>query len=380
VEEKHHPEFYLLLATSTLSMMMLVSSIHLLTLYICLEISSYSLYILTYLRKGKRIGLEAGMKYFVIGSVTSAIMLFGFVLLYSTAQSAYLADLGRFIPEHIGSPVVLIGLILSLSGFLFKLAVFPFHLWAPDVYEGAPHQVAAFIATVSKVAAMAVLMRLVNLAGGLSQNFTYYLIFLAVVTMTLGNLAAIAQKDFKRLLAFSSVAHAGYILIGILSQNAIGQQGIIFYAVSILIMKYTCFLVLIYVAEDGRNIEILQLAGLHRRSPLLALALLLALFGLAGIPPTIGFTAKLLIFMAAMEKGFLFLVILAMINVVISLYYYLQVLKAAYFLEPEQQLPALNVPLPIKILTIGLIFLIVAVGVYPYYLIQIARFMLPNLT
>jgi NADH-quinone oxidoreductase subunit N len=197
------------------------------------------------------------------------------------------------------------------------------------------------------------------------------LIALAILSMTAGNLAAIAQKDFKRLMAFSSIAHAGYLMIGILCLTPAGYAGAGFYAVAVLFMKFTCFMVMIKVAADGRNLRIDELAGLHRRAPLLAMALMLALFGLAGIPPTIGFTGKLLIFKAAMEKGYLFLVVIAMINVVISLYYYLMVLKAAYLDEPAVPAPDLALSMPGRILALAMIVVIVAVGFYPTALMDL---------
>jgi NADH-quinone oxidoreductase subunit N len=191
--------------------------------------------------------------------------------------------------------------------------------------------------------------------------------------MTVGNLSAVVQKDLKRLLAYSSIAHAGYVLIGILSMSPVGYSSAIFYALSLLMMKFTCFLVVVKVADDGRNLDIEHLAGLHRRSPILALALMMALFGLAGIPPTIGFTGKLMIFTAAMQKGYFALVLIAMINVVISLYYYLLVVKAAYLLEPGKELSDLKISPPIKVLTGLLIFGIVAGGIFPNYIVELSR-------
>ncbi len=372
VDESRHSEFYFLLALCTLAMMLLVSCVHLLAIYIALELSSYSLYVLVYLRRGYQKGLESALKYFIMGAASSALMLFGFALVYGTGQSAYLVDLMRDLPGRINEPVVLIGFILALSGFFFKLAVFPFHFWAPDAYEGAPHQVSAYIATASKVAAIAVLIRIIALSGGQSDRLAWFLIVLSVASMTVGNLAAIAQKDLKRLLAFSSVAHAGYVMIGILSLTALGYASAVFYGMSLLVMKFTCFMVVVKASENGRNISTGDLAGLHYRAPVLALALLLALFGLAGIPPTMGFTAKLLIFTAAMKQGLLWLVIAAMFNVVISLYYYLQILKAAYFIEPEGQPPPIVVSTPLKLAAIAMILLMVAGGVYPGPVIDLA--------
>jgi len=373
IEERLHPEFYFLLNICTLAMMMLVSSVHLLTIFVALELSSYSLYTLVFLRKGRDRGIDAGIKYFLIGASASAMMLFGFALLYGSIQAAYLVEILKILPGVINRPMVIIALILLLSGFFFKLAVFPFHFWAPDVYESAANQVTTYIATASKVAAIAILMRIVALSGGGSTYLVHVLVTFSIVSMTLGNLAAVVQKDLKRLLAYSSIAHAGYVLIGILSMNADGYAGAIFYALSLLMMKFTCFLVVVKVADDGRNLDIEHLAGLHRRSPILAMALMLSLFGLAGIPPTIGFTGKLLIFTAAMQKGYFTLVLIAMINVVISLYYYLLVVKAAYLLVPGKELPDLKVSPSIKVLAGLLILGMVGGGIFPNYIIELSK-------
>lgn len=373
VNRRFHPEFYLLLFACTLAMMMLVSAVHLLTIYVALELSSYSLYILVALQRRQETGLEASLKYFLVGVCASAVMLFGLAVLYGSVRAVYLNELVQVLPAAIDRPLVVIGLLLSLGGFFFKLAVFPFHFWAPDVYQGAPNQVAAFIASASKVAAVAILMRFVAVGSGGSTHLAQALVALAIVSMTVGNLAAVAQKDFNRLMAYSSIAHAGYVLIGILCMDAAGYAATIFYALSLLLMKFTCFLVLVKVAGDGGSLQIDQLAGLHRRSPLLAMALMLALFGLAGIPPTIGFTGKLLVFVAAMQHGYFTLVLIAMINVVISLYYYMLVVKAAYLLEPPNDPPALSVSPSVKFLTGTLVTAMVVIGVFPTYVIALAR-------
>jgi NADH-quinone oxidoreductase subunit N len=371
VAERYHPEFYLLLFLSTMAMMLLVSSVHLLSIFVALELSSYSLYILVALRKDEQIGLEAGLKYFLVGIFASAVMLFGVALLYSTTNATYVTEMVRIIPGMLDTPTVVIGLLLTLCGFFFKLAVFPFHFWAPDVYQGAAHQVTAYIATASKVAAVAILMRMVAVSGDGSIYLVHVLVTLAIVSMTVGNLAALVQKDFKRLLAYSTVAHAGYVLIGILSMNSAGYMGAIFYMTAVLFMKFTVFLVIVKVADDGRNLAISHLAGLYRRSPLLAMALMVSIFSLAGIPPTIGFTGKLLVFIAALQKGYFTLVLIAMINVVISLYYYLLILKAAYQQEPEDVQPDIQLSIPVKVLTGALVVVMVVVGIYPHHLIEL---------
>jgi NADH-quinone oxidoreductase subunit N len=354
-------------------MMLLVSSVELLTIYISLELTSYSLYVLVALRKGYGIQTEAGIKYFLIGAATSAVMLFGLASLFGATHTTYVEELIRVLPGAISSPMAFIGLLLTLCGFFFKLALFPFHVWAPSVYQGAANQVTAYIATATKVAAIAILMRIVALSGGTSIYLVHVLVALAIASMTLGNLVAIVQKDLKRLLAYSAIAHAGYVLIGILSMKESGYAGAIFYALAYLVMNFTCFMVLVRVAYDGSNLRIVDLAGLHRRSPLLAMALMLGLFSLGGIPPTIGFTGKFLVFTAAMEKGYFYLVLIAMINVVISLYYYALVVKAAYLLKPEQELPRIQLSIPSRLLAVALVIVLVGGGIYPYYLYSLAK-------
>jgi NADH-quinone oxidoreductase subunit N len=373
VDSAHHAEGYFLLSVCTLAMMILASAVHLLAIVLALELSSYSLYLLVFLRRDSRWGMNAGLRYFLVGASASAIMLFGLAMIYGVTGALHIDRLIGLLPDLMDHPLVAAGLLLTLAGFFFKLAVFPFHFWAPEAYQGAPNPVAAFIAAVSKVAAVAILLRLISLAQGHGDLLARGLIAMAVVSMTLGNLAAIAQRDFKRLMAFSSVAHAGYLLLGMLCMTPAGYAGAMFYGVAVLLMKYTCLMVMTRVADDGRNLQIDELAGLHRRSPLLALALLLALFGLAGIPPTIGFAGKLMIFLAAMQKGYLVLVLIAMANVVISLYYYLLVLKAAYLDAPPHAVPAIKLTLPARLVALAMIALIVGLGFYPTPLLDVVQ-------
>ncbi len=373
IEDRNRHDFYVLLFLCTLALMLLVSGDHLFAVYLSLELSSYSLYILVGLRRNQDLALEAGIKYFLVGILSSAMMLFGLALLYASAQATTLSEMAPVLPGMIQQPTVLIGLLLTLGGFFFKLAVFPFHFWAPDTYQGAMNQVAAYIATASKVAAIGVLLRVVALAGQGSTYLVHVLVGLAIVSMTVGNLAAIAQKDVKRLFAFSTMAHSGYLLIGILSMNGAGYAATIFYALSILVMKFTAFLVVVAVSPEGENPQIRHLAGLHRRSPILALALMVCLFSLAGIPPTIGFTSKFLVFVAAMEKGFFTLVLIAMINVLISLYYYLLLIKAAYQVEPADEPKPLILSTSFRLLSVSLIAVILVAGFFPYPLIELAN-------
>ena len=371
IHEARHSEFYLLLATCTLGMMLLVSSLELLTLYVALELASYSLYALVPLRSGGGQQMEAGIKYFLSGIATSALMLFGLASLFAATQTTLISELILKLPALLNTPMAFIGLLLTLCGFFFKLALFPFHVWAPSVYQAAPNQVTAFVATATKVTAMAMLVRLVSMGDG-NTSLAHVLIALAIVSMTYGNLVALVQKDFKRLLAYSAIAHAGYSLIGILSMNPTGYAAAVFYALAYLAMTFTCFLVVVKIASDGRDLPITQLAGLHRRSPLLAMALMVGVFSLGGIPPTIGFTGKFLVFTAAMERGYFLLVLIAMINVVVSLYYYIHVVKAAFLLEPDEELPPIHLSAPATILTVVMVVFIVVGGIFPRHLFQLA--------
>jgi len=371
IHEEKRSEFYLLLTTCTLGMMLLVSSLELLTMYVALELASYSLYALVPLRSGGGQEMEAGIKYFLSGIATSALMLFGLASLFAATQTTLISELALKLPGLLNTPMAFIGLLLTLCGFFFKLALFPFHIWAPSVYQGAANQVTAFVATATKVTAMAMLVRLVSMGNG-NTSLAHVLIALAIVSMTYGNLVALVQKDFKRLLAYSAIAHAGYSLIGILSMNPTGYAAAVFYALAYLAMTFTCFLVVVKIASDGRDVAIVQLAGLHRRSPLLAMALMVGVFSLGGIPPTIGFTGKFLVFNAAMEKGYFLLVLIAMINVVVSLYYYIQVVKAAFLLEPVEELPPIHLSAPATTLTVVMVVVIVVGGIWPRYLLQLA--------
>ena len=376
IPERRHPEFYLLLGSCTLGTLMLVSSVELLTIYVALELTSYSLYILVPLRQGDGNQIEAGIKYFLVGAVTSAILLFGLASLYGAVGTTYVVKLINVLPGMIDGPIAepmaFMGLLFTLCGFFFKLALFPFHVWAPTVYEGAANQVTAFIATATKVTAIAVLMRLVASSGGGSTQLVYILVGLSIVSMTLGNLVAIVQEDVKRLLAYSAIAHAGYVLIGILSMDRSGYAGAIFYALAYLTMSFTCFIVVAKVAFDGKNLKIAHFAGLYRRSPLLALALMAGVFSLGGIPPTIGFTGKFFVFTAAMQQGHFLLVFIGMINVVISLYYYALVIKAAYLLEPEEDLPRIPLTFPTKLLAVAMVIVTIVGGIFPSHLYALA--------
>jgi NADH-quinone oxidoreductase subunit N len=216
-------------------------------------------------------------------------------------------------------------------------------------------------------------IRFIGFSGGESVFLKNTLVTLCVLSMTFGNLVAIIQKDVKRLLAYSSIAHAGYMLMGILSMTERGYASAIFYAAAYLVMNFACFMVILKISSDGRNLKIKELAGLHKRSPLLAMTLMLGLFGLAGIPPTVGFTGKFYVFAAAMEQGYLWLVIMGMVNATISLYYYLIVIKAAYLLEPVEEFPSIPMDSRYRVMSMALVVVMVYLGIFPDKFISLAE-------
>jgi NADH-quinone oxidoreductase subunit N len=332
-------ELPMFLAVSTAGMMMLVSATELLTIYVALELSAYPLYIMVALSRSRRSGSESAAKYMLQGMASSAVTLYGISFLYGTVGSTYLSAIVAKAPELAGMPLFWLGMGLALAGFLFKLAAFPFHFWAPDTYQAAPHQAVMFIATSSKVAAVALLVRLTGLMigndnGAGAASLHTALLVISVAAMTLGNLAAIAQKDLKRLLGYSAVAHAGYVLIGLQTFSPLGLTSSLFYVFGYLAMGFLCFLVVCEVGRDLNYVPIEALAGLHKRSPILALALLVGIFGLTGLPPTVGFIGKWFLFSAALEQGQFWLVLIAAANSAVALYYYMRIIRQAYLLPP----------------------------------------------
>lgn len=363
------PTFLLL---TTAGMMMLVSAVELLTLYVALEMSAYGLFILVGVgRMGPR-PMEAAAKYVLFGAAASALTLYGISLIFGATGTTYLSHIVLLPAATLGSPLFVVGVVLMLSGLLFKLAVFPFHSWAPDVYEGAPNEVVAFLGTASKVAAVGVIGRALTVVWHDPGHMVTLLAILSVASMTFGNLAALVQRDVKRLLAYSTIAHGGYLMIGFLVFSPTGIAATIFYSVSYMLMAFCAFAVVCVVAPDGRSPTFADLEGLHARSPFLGIVLLVGLFGLAGIPPTPGFAGKWFLFSAGLEKGHFFLVLVAAVNATVSLYYYLTVLKAAYFTSGENR-ETLDPSVPVVVATGGAAALSLAIGFWPGPVWDMAR-------
>ncbi|HDJ28238.1 MAG TPA: NADH-quinone oxidoreductase subunit N [Proteobacteria bacterium] len=376
VERQVKPEYYLFLTISSMGLVFLSSAVELLTILLSLEISSYALYVIIPLRRqdGFRIQMEAGIKYVLFGAFSTGITLFGISYIFGLTHSTYLTDLTKVIPGLLTSqPLAIIGMVMMLCGFFYKLAMFPMHFWTPDIYQGAANETTTFIATVPKVGAVALLIRLVFLVGVDVSQFTWVLAAFAVLSMTIGNLSALVQNDLKRLLAYSSIAHAGYVMVGILSVGELGTSSAIYYILGYVIMNLACFYAIYNLAPEGGNVTFADLKGLHRRSPLLAFTLGAGAFGMAGIPPTVGFTGKFVVFTAAIQKGFYALVILGVINAAISAFYYLKMVRAAYSQDDEQQQDKVSLGISAQLLGIALILAIVLIGIFPQSFIELAK-------
>jgi len=367
---EYEAEYFMFLGFSTLGLMMLVSAVELISLVIALEISSFSLYVVVPLRQAQtKAQMEAAMKYLFFGAMSTGIMLYGMGYLYGLAHSTYLSEIALKLPSVIHQPMAIFALLLVSAGFFFKLSLFPLHFWTPDIYEGSSNGTATFIATIPKLAAAALLIRLVQLAQGASADFTNVLMVLAACSMTIGNLVALVQKDLKRLLAYSGIAHAGYLMIGLVALSKDGYASVIFYSLVYLFMNLGAFYVILVLSRQGENLSVDHLAGLSRRSPLLALTLAAAAFALAGIPPTGGFTGKFFLLISAFQAGHLTIVIIAAVNTVISIFYYLNLVRMSYSREAASPEP-LSLSVTQKALCYLFLLVILYLGILPFGLLD----------
>jgi NADH-quinone oxidoreductase subunit N len=368
IRARIQPEYYLFLTLSATGLLMLVSCVDLIALIIALELSSFPLYLMVPMRRereGQRNQMESAIKYIMFGVAANGIMLFGLSYLFGLAGTTSLPLMAANLAPVIHSPLAITGLALAFCGLYYKLAVFPFHFWTPDVYQGASNETASLIASLPKIGAIAVFVRFVSLATGDHTAIATLLTGLAIASMLYGNLIALVQTDFKRLLGFSGIAHAGYAVVGFVTLSDAGFAASLYYITGYMLMVLACFVVISRVSRDGTNVAIEELAGLHRRSPLLAATLIVGVFGLAGIPPFVGFMGKLSLLTAALAKGHLALVIITMINAAIAVYYYLRVIREAIFGDA----PAAAAPITLcgqtRVLCVALIVAIVALGVVP---------------
>jgi len=336
---KHAGEFYLLLVISTLGMCLMAGSANLIMLYLAIETTSIPLYVLAGFRVLDQKSVEAGIKYLLFGAMTSAVMLYGFSLLWGFSGTTGLYELAGALEAGAVPPGLMGGLaLLVLVGFGFKVSAAPLHFWAPDVYEGAPTPVAGFLSTASKAAGFAVLARVLLAVFPESLPFwTVVIAVLATISMILGNVLALVQRNIKRLLAYSSIAQAGYILVGVAAGNELGMTGVVYYLASYLVTNLAAFGIVWLVGRQVGSDDLYAYAGLGKRNPAVALAMLLALLSLGGVPPLSGFFGKLLVFGAAVQAGQYWLAFVGVITSVIGLYYYLTVMKIMYRPGADEQ-------------------------------------------
>jgi len=382
---RHVGEYYALLLLAAVGMLLLVSTENLLMIFISLELTSLCLYVLTAFNEKDRTSAEAGLKYFLFGGMSAAFLLFGLSYLYGLTGEITLSGLAIALQASGGDPLLNVGLAMILIGFGFKLAIVPFHFWAPDVYQGAPVPSAVLIASASKVAGIYVFSKVlfIGFAGwewgrGAEASMIGWVpmvAFLAVFSMIFGNFAALRQTSVRRLLAYSAIAHSGYLLVGLLIPREQALAPLLFYVITYAVTTVGAFGVVAAVQGKGRDIALTDLAGLSRRAPLLSVCLMILILSLAGIPPLTGFVAKIYLFAEALKPDpenmrMLWVIIIGIVMSAVSLYYYLQILKQVFVAKPTGPI------LKVKVGFLGhsiiglLAILVVVLGVAPEMLLN----------
>lgn len=378
IEERKIPvgEYYILGLFSVLGMMILVSAYSFLTLYLGVELFSLPLYAMVAIQRDSATGTEAAMKYFVTGSLASAMLLYGMSVIYGGLHSISIQEVALLInaTPSLQQLIVIFGLVFLIAGVAFKLGGAPFHMWIPDVYQGAPTSVTLFVGSAPKIAVLAMAFRL--FADSFAHmNFQWQQIFIviAILSIAIGNLVAIVQSNIKRMLSYSAIAHIGYMLLGLLAATRIGYSAALFYIIAYAIMSTGAFGILVVLSKSGIEVEnINDLRGLNARNPWLAFMMLLLMFSMAGIPPTVGFFAKLGVLDALIRGHMVWLATLALVFAIVGAYYYLNVVKVMYFEEPAEK-SSISTPLDsqIAISINGLVVLFL--GVFPGVLLNFCR-------
>ena len=384
--ERFQGEYYALILLSTLGMMLMAATADLISIYISLELTSISLYALVGFLKDKK-STEASLKYLLLGAIASAVLLYGMALIFGFTGKTQLGEIAQVIQAMpastlLASPALVLGMVLLIAGFGFKIAAVPFQMWVPDVYEGAPTPVTAYLSVASKAAGFAIILRVFFSAFGMPEwlSLDWGIIFavMAAIGMTLGNIVAIPQNNIKRMLGYSSIAQAGYLMVGLAAvgfspaTDILGRSGILFFLASYALTNMGAFIAIIAISNKLNSDLIEDYAGMGRRSPLIALALTLCLISLIGMPPAAGFMAKFYIFSAAVQHNLLWLVIIAVINSVISAYYYLRVVKVMWFGESAstEKVPSSGaLRLALSLSCLGVLLL----GIIPGYIMKLAQ-------
>ena len=368
-------EYYALILFCTVGMILLASSTDMIMIFLGIEIVSICLYVLAGIRRNDHRSNEAALKYFLLGAFATGFLLYGMTLVYGSTGSTNLFKIAEFVqnPSAQSSPLLLMGLVLLVIGFGFKVASAPFHMWAPDVYQGAPTPVTAFMAVGPKAAAFAAFFRVFAEAfPDMSSSWEILLSIIAVLSMIVGNLGAIMQTNIKRMLAFSSVSHAGYILMAVIAKSSLGSSSMLFYMLTYAFMTFGVFGIIIILGRKGEeNLEIQNYSGLAYKHPVIALSMTIFLLSLGGLPPFAGFVAKFYLFSAAIQEGLLTLVIIAVLNSAISFYYYLKIVVFMYMKEPEAEFNISLTPMTLFVVLIGVIGTI-QLGIFPNTIITLA--------
>ena len=359
-------EYSILVLLSTLGMMVLISAGDLIMLYLGLELMSLALYVVAASNRDNAKSTEAGLKYFVLGALSSGMLLYGASLIYGFTGTVGFAGVAAAVKT--GS----VGIVFLLAGLCFKISAVPFHMWTPDVYEGAPTPVTAFFASAPKVAALAVFTRVALTAfPGIIPQWQQIVVFVAIASMALGSFAAIGQKNIKRLMAYSSIGHMGFALVGLAAGTAEGAQGVLVYIAIYVAMTLGSFAVILTMKRNGQHFEnISDFAGLSRTNPLLAFFFAMLLFSLAGVPPLAGFFAKFYVFVAAIKAGLFTLSVVGVLTSVVGAYYYLLIVKVMYFDEPLPQVDPMRIELRTVLAVAGLFNIFFFV--YPGPLVSVA--------
>ncbi len=336
-------EYPILMLYGTIGMMLMVSSTNMMTMYVGVELMSLSIYVLSAFARDELRSSEAGLKYFVLGALASGLLLYGVSLVYGFSGSMDFTKIATVLADPAkASTGLVVGIVFVVAGLAFKISAVPFHMWAPDVYEGAPTPVTAFMGTAPKVAAMALLLRVMaSPFGHLLAQWQQLIVLVAVASMVLGAFAAIAQKNIKRLMAYSSIGHIGYALIGLAAGTPNGIRGVLFYLFTYVFMNIGTFACIIAMRRKGRSVEgIADLAGLSSTDPIMALWLAVFMFSMAGIPPFGGFLGKYFVFTAAVQQGMWGLAVIGVLTSVVGAFYYIRIIKVMYFDAPAEAFDA----------------------------------------
>jgi len=368
-------EYFILGLFGVLGMMVMVSGNNFITLYLGLEIAALSMYAMIALRRDSRDALESGMKYFVLGALATGLLLYGFSMIYGATGSITFPEMAQIIASGKADSVVLsFGVVFVVIGLAFKLGAVPFHMWAPDVYQGAPTAVTLYLGTIPKLAGFAIIYRLlVEGMPGMVHDWQTLLIILSVLSMVVGSIIAVVQDNLKRLLAYSGIGHVGFVLLGFIAANPDGYSAAMFYMIVYAITGVAGFGMIIALSRTGNEFDkISDFVGLNARNPWLAIMMLLIMFSMAGIPPFIGFWAKILVIEEVIKAGFTWIAIIAVIMAVISAFYYLRVIKAMYFDKAEDNSPLQPISTELNWAVSFVSIALLVLGLMPTSLIELA--------